>query len=56
LRERGYHAMTIAGRDPQTGVLPHWHQPDDTEDTVSAETMERAADIVLGLLLELDKA
>ncbi|MCX6024816.1 MAG: M28 family peptidase [Chloroflexi bacterium] len=56
LRERGYHAIGIAGRDPHTGILPYWHRPDDTVATVSTETMERAAEIVLALLDELDKA
>ena len=54
LRGRGYHAIGIAGRDPQTGILPHWHRPDDTPDTVSEETMQKAADILCALLEELD--
>jgi len=54
LRGRGYRAIGIAGRDPQTGILPHWHRPDDTADTVSAETMQRAADILCELLKEMD--
>ena len=56
LRQRGYCAIGIAGRDPRTGILPHWHRPDDTVDTVSPEMMERAAGIVLALLDEWDKA
>jgi len=56
LRERGYHAIGVAGRDPHTGILPFWHGPDDTVANVSAETMERAAAIMLALLDELDKA
>ena len=55
LRMRGYHAIGIAGRDPQTGILPHWHRPDDTPETVSEQTMWRAADIVCALLKELDQ-
>lgn len=54
LRGRGYHAICIAGRDPQTGTLPHWHRPDDTSDTISEEFMQRAADILCALLEELD--
>ena len=56
LRERGYHAIGIAGRDPQTGVLPYWHRPDDTPDKVSDGTMHRAVKIVLACLDELDHA
>jgi len=54
LRTRGYHAIGIAGRDPQTGILPHWHRPDDTPDTVSEQSMQRAADILCALLKEMD--
>jgi hypothetical protein len=56
LRERGYHAICVAGRDPETGILPFWHGSDDTVANVSAETMERAAAIMLALLDELDRA
>jgi hypothetical protein len=56
LRERGYSAIGIAGRDPQTGILPHWHRPDDVVETVSPETMQQAAVIVRGFLDELDRA
>lgn len=54
LRNRGYRALCIAGRDPMTGVLPHWHRPDDTADTVSPQALERAADFLMALLHELD--
>jgi len=54
LRRRGYRAICIAGRDPETGTLPHWHRPDDTAETVSGEFMERAADLVMALLEDLD--
>jgi hypothetical protein len=54
LRRRGYRAICIAGRDPATGTLPHWHRPDDTAETVSGEFMERAADLVIALLKGLD--
>ena len=54
LRVRGYHAIGIAGRDPQTGILPHWHRSDDLPETVLEETMNRAADILCALLNELD--
>jgi len=55
LRGRGYRAICIAGRDPQTGVLPYWHRREDLPDTVSAETMERAADIVCAILRAIDE-
>jgi Peptidase family M28 len=55
LRQRGYHALGVAGRDPQTGILPRWHRPDDTPDSVSAETMRRAADVLCEILKELDR-
>jgi hypothetical protein len=54
LRGRGYHAISIAGFDPQTGILPRWHRPDDTPDSVSEETMRRAADIIYAMLKEMD--
>jgi hypothetical protein len=54
LRRRGHRAICIAGHDPATGTLPHWHRPDDTVDTVSSEFMERAADLVTALLEGLD--
>ncbi len=54
LRRRGYRAICIAGRDPATGALPHWHRADDTVDTISVEMLERAASFVMALLEELD--
>jgi Peptidase family M28 len=54
LRGRGYHAIGIAGRDPHTGILPHWHRPDDTPEFVSEATMQRAADILCAILKEMD--
>ena len=56
LRERGYHAIGIAGCDPYTGVLPYWHRPDDTPDKVSDATMQQAAKIVVACLEALDQA
>ena len=55
LRRRGYRAICIAGRDPETGTLPHWHRPDDTVETVSDEFMERAAGLVMAMLAGLDQ-
>ena len=54
LRRRGYRAICLAGRDPATGTLPHWHRADDTAETVSGEFMERAVDLVVALLKDLD--
>ncbi len=54
LRRSGYRALCIAGRDPGSGTLPHWHRPDDTADTVSGEFLERAADLVVALLEAVD--
>ena len=54
LRRLGYGAICIAGRDPTTGSLPHWHRPDDTADTISVGAMGKAADFVMALLEELD--
>lgn len=54
LRHRGYRAICIAGRDPETGTIPRWHRADDTADTVSAETLERATEFVLEMLHALD--
>jgi hypothetical protein len=55
LRGRGFHAIGIAGRDPQTGILPRWHRPDDTPNTISEETMQRAADILCAMLEVIDR-
>ena len=54
LRRRGYRAICLAGRDPATGTLPHWHRADDTAETVSGEFMGRAVDLVVALLQDLD--
>ena len=50
----GYRAICIAGRDPLTGALPHWHRTSDTADTVSEDTMERAAEFVMAMLADID--
>jgi hypothetical protein len=54
LRRLGYRAICLAGRDPASGTLPHWHRPDDTAETVSGEFMARAADLTLALLVAVD--
>lgn len=54
LRRRGYQAICIAGRDPATGSLPHWHRLDDTPDTVSSDALETTVNYVIALLNELD--
>jgi len=54
LRRTGYRAICLAGRDPASGTLPHWHRPDDTAGTVSDEFMGRATELVLALLRALD--
>jgi hypothetical protein len=54
LRRKGYRAICIAGRDPATGTLPHWHRPDDTMDTIRPEVLDRAVEFVTALLEELD--
>lgn len=54
LRQGGYRAICIAGRDPVTGTLPHWHRADDTVDTISAQALQRAESFVLALLQKLD--
>lgn len=55
LRRTGYRAICIAGRDPETGTLPHWHRADDTVDAVSVQHLERAKDFVVALLKDLDR-
>jgi acetylornithine deacetylase/succinyl-diaminopimelate desuccinylase-like protein len=55
LRRRGYQAICIAGMDPETGSLPHWHRVDDTVDSISEEVMGKAASFVTALLRKLDK-
>jgi hypothetical protein len=54
LRRTGYRALCIAGRDPRSGTLPHWHQADDTVDKVSSDFLERAADLVVAVLEAID--
>ena len=54
LRRSGYRAICIAGRDPKSGTLPHWHRLDDTAETVSGEFLQRAADLVVALLEAID--
>ena len=54
LRRLGYRALCIAGRDPVSGTLPHWHRPDDTVENVSGAFLERAADWMMALLKALD--
>jgi hypothetical protein len=55
LRRAGYRAICVAGLDPKTGTLPHWHRADDTVDTLSLPFMERAASFLMALLEELDR-
>ncbi len=55
LRRRGFRAICLAGRDPATGTLPHWHTLDDTAASVSAEFLRRSADFVRAVLDELDE-
>lgn len=50
---RGYQAVTIFALD-ERAMLPHWHQPTDTHDTVDLETVQTAADLTLALLRRLD--
>jgi len=51
----GHRAVCIAGRDPVTGGLPHWHQADDTCDTIDQQTLQKAFDFTLVLLQQLDQ-
>ncbi len=55
LRRHGYKAICIAGMDPATGSLPRWHRIDDTVDSISINTMEKATDFVEAFLRELDE-
>lgn len=54
LRNGGYRAICIAGRDPATGTLPRWHRADDTADTVFPAALERATEFVLEMLQETE--
>lgn len=54
LRRRSYKAICLAGMDPETNSLPHWHRADDTAETVSVEVMEKAAQYVSAYLVKLD--
>lgn len=55
LRRLGYRAITIAGRDPRTGALPHWHTGEDVVENISAEALARAAEFVWAMLEGLDR-
>jgi hypothetical protein len=55
LRRAGYRAICVAGRDPITGTLPHWHGLDDTVETVDALAMQTAADFVWEMLQAIDR-
>jgi hypothetical protein len=55
LRRLGYRAICIAGYDPATGTLPHWHRPTDTAETVSTQFMGRAVTFLMAMLEEVDK-
>ncbi len=54
LRYGGYRAMCIAGMDPESGTLAHWHRADDTPETISPAALENAARFVQALLEEMD--
>lgn len=55
LRRLGCRALCLAGRDPATGTLPHWHTRKDIVENLSGETMARAAAFVWATLRELDR-
>jgi hypothetical protein len=55
LRRKGYRAICIAGRNPDSGTLPFWHRAEDTADKVSNEFMGRAADYLMALLEAIDR-
>jgi hypothetical protein len=54
LRRGGYRALCVAGIDPATNTLAHWHRADDTPDKVSGEALERAVAYLAALLESLD--
>jgi hypothetical protein len=54
LRRSGYRALCVAGIDPATNALAHWHRPDDTPDKASAEALDRAVAYLTAFLESLD--
>ncbi len=54
LRRSGYRAVCIAGIDPVTNTLAHWHRSGDTPDKVSALALERALAYLEAFLESLD--
>jgi hypothetical protein len=56
LRRAGYRALCVAGIDPATNTLAHWHRPDDTPDKASAQALERAVAYLAAFLESLDAA
>lgn len=54
LRRARYRAIGLAGRDPASGALPHWHRLDDTVDTVEPMALQTALAFVWEMLQALD--
>jgi len=49
-----YRAICIAGHDPQTGGLAHWHQANDTVVNIDSASLKKARDFTLAMLKEID--
>ena len=55
LRRLGRNALTVAGYDPRTRSLPHWHTCDDLPEVVSSAAWARAREFLEELLRTMDK-
>ena len=55
LRRLGRNALTVAGYDPRTRSLPHWHTCDDLSEVVSPAALARAREFLEELLRTTDK-
>jgi len=55
LRRLGRNALTVAGYDPRTRSLPHWHTCDGLPEVVSPATLARAREFLEELLRTTDK-
>jgi len=50
-----HRAICIAGRDPKTGGLPHWHQADDVWQAVDPQVLAKAYAFTFALIKAIDQ-
>lgn len=52
--QRGFRGITLVALD-EAGLLPYWHQPEDTLENLEPEALERAALFAWEMMRELDR-